>query len=303
VKPGPGVREYYDANTWKFLLTGRHRALHRELWGPGVANRREALQHAHALVVRELGQDDRRLLDLGCGVGTAALYIARQRPVEVVGVSISPEQIRLAKRYAARGGPLRGSARFEVGDFTALSEEATGFDLAFAIESFVHADPASAFFREVAGALQPRGSLVVIDDLRTGDESDARLDEFRAGWHAPSLLTVTEVTALAAEVGLDLVASRDLSSWQRLGRPRDRLVRAVLPGLRRMQSRSLWAQSMVGGNALQDCHRAGLLEYRLLRFVRGRPEGELSPRTAARSASPTHPDGPRPTEPRPPGRG
>ena len=128
------------------------------LWGPGVTNRREALQHAHALVLDELGQDDRRVLDLGCGVGTAALYVARQRPVDVVGVSISPEQIRLAKRFADRGGPLRGNARFEVGDFTALPEDFTGFDLAFAIESFVHADPASAFFREVAGALQPDGT-------------------------------------------------------------------------------------------------------------------------------------------------
>ena len=161
----PGVREYYDANTWKFLLTGSHRALHRELWGPGVANRRAALQHAHALVLDELGPDDRRVLDLGCGVGTAALYVARQRPVDVVGVSISPEQIRLAERFADRDGPLRGSARFEVGDFTALPEHLTGFDLAFAIESFVHADPAAAFFREAAGALRPGGALVVIDDF------------------------------------------------------------------------------------------------------------------------------------------
>jgi len=266
--PAAGVREYYDANTWKFLLTGSHRALHRELWGPGITNRREALQHAHALVLGELGPDDRPVLDLGCGVGTAALYLAEQRPVEVVGVSISPEQIRLAKRYAARRGPLRGSARFEVGDFTSLPEHLTEFDLAFAIESFVHADPASAFLREAARTLTPGGALVVVDDFRTGDQTDVRLDDLRTGWHAPSLMTVPEATELAADVGLDLVTSGDLSPLQRLGRPRDKLVRALQPLLRRVQRRSLWAQSMVGGDALQGCHRAGLLEYRLLRFVR-----------------------------------
>ena len=264
----PSVREYYDANTWKFLLTGGHRAIHRELWGPGVTNRRAALQHAHALVLDELGQDCRRVLDLGCGVGTATLYVAQQRPVDVVGVSISPEQIRLAERFADRGGPLLGNARFEVGDFTALPEDCTGFDLAFAIESFVHADPASAFFREVAGALQPDGTLVVIDDFRTGQVADDRLDDFQSGWHAPSLVTVPEAEALAADAGLDLVASRDLSPMQRLGRPRDRFVHAAQPLLRRVRGRSLWAQSLVGGDALQACHRAGLLEYRLLRFVR-----------------------------------
>ncbi len=269
------VREYYDANTWKFLLTGSHRALHRELWGPGVANRGEALHHAHALVLDELGPEDRRVLDLGCGVGTAALYVARQRPVEVVGVSISPEQVRLARRFADRSDPSPGDVRFEVADFTALPEHLTGFDLAFAIESFVHADPASAFFHEVAEALDPGGALVVVDDFRTGGGDDARLDDFRTGWHAPSLVTVAEAAALAGDAGLDLVSSRDLSPLQRLGRPRDRFVHAVQPLLRRARGRSLWAQSLVGGDALQACHRAGLLEYRLLRFQRrpGRPSG------------------------------
>jgi SAM-dependent methyltransferase len=267
VKRGAGVSDYYDANTWKFLLTGGDRALHRELWGPGVTDRGQALQHAHALVLDELGPDDRRVLDLGCGVGAAVRYLAEQRPVDVVGVSISPAQIRLAQRYDGLGGQLRGSTRFLVADYTALPG-LTGFDLAFAIESFVHAESASAFFREVARALAPGGALVVLDDFRTGERIDRRLDDLRAGWHAPSLLTVPEAAGLAAEAGLDLVASRDLSSLQRLGRPRDRLVHAAQPLLRRIQGRSLWAQSMVGGDALQACHRAGLLEYRLLRLVR-----------------------------------
>ena len=281
----PGVREYYDANTWKFLLTGSHRALHRELWGPGVANRRAALQHAHALVLDQIGPDARRVLDLGCGVGTAALHVARQRPVDVVGVSVSPKQIRLAKRFADRGGPLLGSARFEVGDFTALPRDLAGFDLAFAIESFVHADPAAAFFREVASALLPGGALVVIDDFRTGNGDDGRLDDFRTGWHVSSLVTVHEAAALAADAGLDLVASEDLSPLQRLGRPRDRVVHAAQPLLRRVRGRSMWAQSLVGGDALQSCHRAGLLEYRLLRFIRRSSPGRR-PTAAFRPANP-----------------
>ena len=185
------------------------------------------------------------MLDLGCGVGTAALYLARRRPVDVVGVSISPTQVRLADRFAARGGPLQGRVRFAVADFTALPSDLTGFDLAFAIESFVHADPAAAFFDQAARALRPGGALVVVDDVRSGDRDDPALDDVRAGWHAPSLLSVAEAEALAADAGLALVASTDLSSLQRLGRPRDRLIHAVLPLLRRVRAarcgRSRWS--------------------------------------------------------------
>ncbi|MGZ5399281.1 MAG: SAM-dependent methyltransferase [Nocardioides sp.] len=266
--PGAGVRHYYDANTWKFLLAGTQRAIHRELWGPGVTNAAEAVHHAHALVLDELGASDVHVLDLGCGVGTAALYLARRRPVEVTGVSISPAQVRLADRFATQSEPLRGGVRFQVADFTALPEQLLGFDLAFAIESFVHADPASAFFRGAARALRPGGVLVVIDDVRTVDPSDPRLDDVRTGWHVGSLVSVDEAGRLAAEAGLDLVGSRDLSALQRLGRPRDRVIRAAQPVLRRLRGSSVWAESLVGGDALQRCHQQGLLEYRLLRFVR-----------------------------------
>lgn len=269
------LRRYYDANTRLFLLAGSQQAIHRELWGPGVGSRAEAADHAHALVLDELdqlGSDARRAIDLGCGVGAAARYLARRREVEVLGVTISPAQAGLAQRFTHRAGPLRGTVCFRVADFTALPRETgfepAGFDLAFAVESFVHADPAAAFLAEAARLLRPGGVLVVIDDVRTGAPSDPRLDDFVTGWQVASLLSVPELHELAAAAGLRLVASRDLSALQRLGRPRDRLVHLAQPLLRRIRGRSAWAASMVGGHALQACHRAGLLEYRLLRFVR-----------------------------------
>jgi SAM-dependent methyltransferase len=202
------VRAYYDANTRKFLVASSQGAIHRELWGPGVGSRAAAVHHAHALVLEQLGRDDRRVLDLGCGVGSGALYLAERRPVDVLGVSVSPEQIRLAERYAEGSDRLRGSVAFVVADFTALPEGITGFDLAYAIESFVHADPAAAFFAGAARALSPGGALVVIDDVLTGDPGDQRavdrLEDFRAGWHVSSLLPEAGIAALAVAAGLPL---------------------------------------------------------------------------------------------------
>jgi SAM-dependent methyltransferase len=263
------VRRYYDKNTWKFLLTGSERAIHRELWAPGVTSHRAAMHHAHALVAAELATlrpPARRILDLGCGVGTAALYLAARAPVEVVGVSISPAQIRLADRFMARRADLAGQVRFVEADFAALPADLTGFDLAFAIESFVHADDAAGFFRQASRALRAGGRLVIIDDVLVAgvDPDDPRLADVRTGWHAATLVTVDGAAALAGGHGLALREARDLSSYQRLGRPRDRLIRTLQPLLRRARARSPWAESLVGGDALQRCHRAGLLEYRML---------------------------------------
>src|SRR3954463_10715234 len=108
--PRPAVRDYYDANTRKFLLSGGDGAIHRELWGPGVASSDEAVHHTHALVLDQLGPHARRVLDLGCGVGAAALYLARRRALEVVGVSISPAQVRLAQRAPGPAGAAAGRA-------------------------------------------------------------------------------------------------------------------------------------------------------------------------------------------------
>ncbi len=256
------VRHYYDRNTWKFLISGSQRAIHRELWGPGIASVGQAVHHVHDLVLARMRPSDRRILDLGSGVATAGLYLAARREVEVTGVTISPAQARLADRFTA----ATPAVRTVLADFTDLPIDLTDFDLAFAIESFVHAASATAFFAQVAGALGRSGTLLLVDDFRCGAVDDARLDDVRRGWHAATLVSVAEAAALAAEHGLTLVEDVDLSSRQRLGRPRDRLIRAAQPVLRRLGRRSVWAESLVGGDALQRCHQAGLLEYHLLRF-------------------------------------
>jgi SAM-dependent methyltransferase len=272
------VRSYYDSNTWKFLITGSQGAIHRELWAPGIVRKRDAMHHAHALVVDEvkaLGSGGQaRVLDLGCGVGAATQYVAERLPVEILGVSISPVQIRTARRWLRlRRKALLGTCVFREADFCALPADLTGIDLAFAIEAFVHAPDSAAFFREVSRALRPGGRLVIIDDFLSESPSRssreaALLEDVRSGWHMGSLLTVERAAELAGTHGLRLQRADDLSPWQRLGRPRDRMIHAALPLLRIGARYSHWCESLVGGDALQSAHRAGLIQYRQVVFER-----------------------------------
>jgi SAM-dependent methyltransferase len=270
------VREYYDANTSKFLLFGAEGAIHRELWGPGTSTKAEAVHYVHDLIlseIRALAVDgDARVLDLGCGVGAADRFLAERIPARIYGVSISPRQVAHAASWP-RGRTLLGELSFHEADFCALSPSLASaiapVDLAFAIEAFVHAESAAAFFAQVSRVLRPGGRLILVDDFLEGSgREDRLLGDVRRGWHMHSLLTVAETRAAATANDLRWAGSLDLSSLQRLGRPRDKLVHAIQPLLRPLSRFSPWAESLVGGDALQTCHRRGLLRYQLLRFER-----------------------------------
>jgi SAM-dependent methyltransferase len=272
------VRDYYDANTWKFLLSSAEGAIHRELWGPGTADRRDALHYVHrrmldhALALRPSGEA--RIVDLGCGVGAGALYLAERIPAQLHGISISPRQVERARRRARRAS-LRGTCAFHEADFCALPDQVTrdvaGADLAYAVEAFVHAPSAAAFFGQAARLVRPGGRLALVDDFLAGDidsTENTLLDDFRAGWQINTLLSGRAAAALAAQAGFELVEQTRLSPYMNLGRPRDRLIRAVQPLLRRGRRYSYWFQSLVGGDALQRCHQTGVLSYDELVFVR-----------------------------------
>jgi len=121
--------------------------------GPDSPERRSALVTA----LQHLDAPPARVLDLGTGTGSAALFLAEHYPTaEVVGVDISEPMIEAAR---AKVGPdLRSCLRFEVGDAAALPYEAASFDLVVQINVPV-------FFDTVARLLGSGGHAIVISSF------------------------------------------------------------------------------------------------------------------------------------------
>lgn len=97
-----------------------------------------------------------RALDVGCGTGTNALWLAR-RGFDVLGVDVSPRAIEKAR---AKQGDEPLACRFEVFDFLGAELGEPLFDLVFDRGCFhVFDEPAqrARFAQQVAAALAPAG--------------------------------------------------------------------------------------------------------------------------------------------------
>lgn len=86
------------------------------------------------LICRKMGLKPRmRILDIGCGWGSFAGYAAEKYKVEVLGITVSKEQIALAKeRYKGCG------AEFRFQDYRDLNES---FDRIVSVGMFEHVGP------------------------------------------------------------------------------------------------------------------------------------------------------------------
>lgn len=120
----------------------------------------QAQEHKLRLICEKLElRPGQRLLDIGCGWGGLAAYAARHYGVEVVGITLSGEQLRLARSHW-RDLPLR----FERCDYRQLERLGCApFDRVVSVGMYEHVGPrnAAAFFTAAGNAIRDDGLLLL----------------------------------------------------------------------------------------------------------------------------------------------
>lgn len=252
----------------RFGGAGNTGAIHRAIWAPGVTNSEQAFLFLNQLVANAvkplIGQENRdtHLIDLGCGIGGTAIFLATELGIRVTGVSISAIQTTIAKDRS-NAASLDARLKFITADFDALPK-LEKVDAIYAIESFVHSRNARAFFAQAADLLRQNGRLIICDDFlgeNISNKGSHYVARFKSGWQLNNLITVKEVESLALEFGFKLVESHSLSEYLK-GFPAilrwavDTICRIPLP----------WAywQNLAGGTALQLCVKRGWTRYQAL---------------------------------------
>jgi cyclopropane fatty-acyl-phospholipid synthase-like methyltransferase len=280
------VARYYDANTKRFLAFGHGkaaRALHRAVWGEGIASRDEAMNYVNELVFRDMQQCQAGFaVDLGCGVGGSLLYLAqRSASLSGHGITLSRVQARLGTEIIKEAS-LEERLRIVQGDILdvasygeLLTSRRSDLVFAFAIESLIHLESPDLLFRTLSQLLRRGERFAVCDDFfssrlpsktRKRPVLRRRIDEFRSGWKVRHLAMPEQLIETAQNHGFDIIRRADLTPYLELDRPRDRLIRILVALGRPFKPGGQWWSNLLGGNALQACIRAGIVEYWYLLF-------------------------------------
>lgn len=107
-----------------------------------------------------------RVLDIGCGWGGMALYLHQKTGAEMLGITLSEEQLKVARERAAQLGVDR-KVRFELIDYRKVEGQ---FDRIVSVGMFEHVGTPQyrTFFRKVRELLTPEGVMLLHTIGRAG---------------------------------------------------------------------------------------------------------------------------------------
>jgi cyclopropane-fatty-acyl-phospholipid synthase len=116
----------------------------------------QAQQAKCALIARKLClKPGARVLDIGCGWGSLALYLAQHHDAQVLGITLSSAQLEVAQRRARERG-LDDRVTFRLQDYRALEGQ---FDAIVSVGMFEHVGRPQyhRYFAQVSKLLAPDG--------------------------------------------------------------------------------------------------------------------------------------------------
>lgn len=122
----------------------------------------QADKKAHIAAKLDL-KPGQRVLDIGCGWGGMALYLHRKTGAEVLGITLSEEQLKKARERAEKDG-VADKVKFELIDYRDLEQrEAGAFDRIVSVGMFEHVGTPQfkTFFRCCANLMTDNGVMLL----------------------------------------------------------------------------------------------------------------------------------------------
>ena len=200
------VAHHYDIGNglYRLMLDAEHMQYSCAYWPSDAMTLEQAQEAKLAHIAAKLALGPRqRVLDIGCGWGGMAIYLARRAEVEVLGITLSEEQLELARERAEAAG-VADRVTFELIDYRDLAARGEKFDRIVSVGMFEHVGRPQfeTFFRACANLLAEDGVMLLHTIGRMGGpgSTDAFTDKYIfPGGYIPAL---SETVAASEKVRL-----------------------------------------------------------------------------------------------------
>jgi tocopherol O-methyltransferase len=231
------IRNHYDRlSFWYRMLWGEH--IHHGYWEDNESIATAQIKLMERLAEKAGIPKGVNVLDIGCGLGGSAFWLAEQYKCRVTGLTISPVQARMATKKATAIG-LCDQVQFQVADINLWQPQPESFDVIWIMEGSEHFRDQEGFYERCAVALNPGGILATCAWLR-GDrplsgEDEELITTIGHAMLSASLNTLSQHKAWMRDAGLNVETAQDITqkvapTWDYCSRLAGRLpLRCLLP--------------------------------------------------------------------------
>ena len=209
------VAHHYDIGNdfYALMLDPEHWQYSCAYWPEGVETLGDAqtakLAHIAAKLALKPGQN---VLDIGCGWGGMAIFLAKHYDVEVTGITLSEEQIDLAKKRVKDAG-VNDRVSIELVDYRDFAAAGRKFDRIVSVGMFEHVGQPQFedFFQACANLLTDDGTMLLHTIGRMG--SPGSTDAFTRkyifpGGYIPALSETVEASEKFRLIATDVETLR-----------------------------------------------------------------------------------------------
>ncbi len=203
------TQEYYDGPADEIYRLLWRDNVHMGTWEVPGETLQEAMNRTNQRMAEHAGLDGRsRALDVGCGYGETAFYLAREHGCDVLGINISRRELELARERAATSG-VGERVSFEYGDFHELPVSDERFDVVWSQEAFLHGADKTRILEECRRILRPGGRLVISDLLIHDGVSHEERERIHARVHSPQMWDAPDYVEGLQAAGFEVAAAQN----------------------------------------------------------------------------------------------
>jgi sarcosine/dimethylglycine N-methyltransferase len=211
-----------NVSTTQAYYDGPASEIYKNIWGDNLhmgipphegASLQEAMDHTNVIMAEAANLSPKdRVIDLGCGYGSTARYIASKYGCTVIGQTISNEELKLARERAEQSD-ARDLLTFEWGDFHNIEYPDNSFDVVWSQEAFLHGADKNKILSECYRVLKPGGTLIFSDILVRRDTPQADRERIYARINTVDIWDRPDYEEALNHNGFELIKANDHSQY------------------------------------------------------------------------------------------